>query len=367
MIKVMQVLTDTNIGGAGIWLLNFLKAYDRKRLDVVVVLPYGSRLIARAKKLGARIVEAENIADKSFSLDGIKALKAIIAEEKPDVIHTHASFSARIAAKLSKVKVVNTRHCIEPKKSGVKRLCYRIINSLLSDRAVAVSNAVYDNLKEDGISPNRLDVIYNGVEPLEKYSPEKRSELREKYGLDGTLAVGIFARLEPVKNHLLLINAAAAAYELFPSFRFLIVGEGSMREALEQATVAHGLSDAVIFTGYQEDITELMNAIDINVLTSDREAMSISLVEGMSIAKPCITTDAGGPREVVENGRSGIIIPTGSTVNLTAALLKLAAEPELMKSMGEEGEKIAKEKFSLGKMCEKLQKLYEQMCEGGVQ
>ncbi len=365
MIRVMQVLTDTNIGGAGIWLLNFLKAYDRDKLDVTVVLPEQSRLKERVESLNVRCIEAQDIADCSFSIGGIKALRAIIDEEEPDIVHTHASLSARIAAKLSGVMVVNTRHCLEPKKGGIKRICYRILNRLLSDRAIAVSGAVYNNLLADGISKDRLDIIYNGVEPLEEYSEEKRAEVREKYGLDGKLAVGIFARLEPVKNHFLLLNAAAAAYELFPDFRFVIVGEGSMEKALRQTAEAHGLSDAVIFTGYVGDVTELMNAIDINVLTSDREAMSISLVEGMTLAKPCITTDAGGPREVVENGKSGIVIPTGDAVNLTAALLKLASDPRMRTGMGVRGREIAKEKFGLDEMCKRLLKVYESMCKEG--
>ena len=364
MLKVMQVLTDTNIGGAGIWLLNFLKAYDRQKLDVTVVLPCGSQLGERVERLGVRCIAAENIADVSFSKDGIKSLREIIEEEKPDVVHTHASLSARIAAKLSGVAVVNTRHCLEPEKSGIKRICYRMLNRLLSDRAVAVSKAVYKNLTDDGISPDKLDVVYNGVEPLVKYSPEQRAAARERLGLDGSLAVGIFARLEPVKNHMLFLNAAAAAYELFPSFRFVIVGDGSMRKALEAEVEKLGIADAVIFTGYVEDITELMNAIYINVLTSDREAMSISLVEGMTVAKPCITTDAGGPREVVENGVSGVVIPTGDAVNLTAALLKFASDPELRTKLGEEGERIAYEKFSPAEMCRKLEEIYSRFGKG---
>ncbi len=358
-MRVMQVMTDTNIGGAGVWLLNFLEVYDRERIDMTVVIPTDSALKDRIEDLGVRYIEADNIADKSFSKDGINTLKEIITKEQPDIVHTHASLSARIAAKLLGVPVINTRHCIEPKRNSVIRLAYRIINRLLSDRAVAVSKAVYHNLEDDGIPSEKLSLIYNGVPPLKILSDEERERVRSELELDGCLAVGIIARLERVKNHKLFLAAAAAVYELNDRFRFIIVGDGSMEEEIKAEARALGIADAVIFTGYVEDITEIMNAIDINVLTSDREALSISLIEGMSVGKPSITTDAGGPREVVENGRNGIVVPVGDAVNLTAAILRLASDPELMKRYGEEGIKIASEKFSPMEMCDKLTALYE--------
>ncbi|MEE0943882.1 MAG: glycosyltransferase [Clostridia bacterium] len=360
MIKVMQVLTDTNIGGAGIWLLNFLEYYDREKLDVIVVIPTDSMLKARIEALDVKIIEAENIADKSFSKEGIITLKDIIEEENPDVVHTHASLSARIAAKMLKVPVINTRHCIEPKKNGLVRMAYRIINRTLSDRAVAVSEAVYRNLVEDGMAADKVTVIYNGVPGLKILADSEKARVRAELGLEGSLAVGIVARLEPVKNHMLFLEAAAAVYELNDKFRFVIVGDGSMEQMLKAEVERRGLSDVVIFTGYLEDTTEVMNAIDINVLTSDREALSLSLIEGMSVGKPCITTDAGGTREVVENGKSGIVVPVGDAVNLTAAILRLASDPELMSEYAKEGMRIAKEKFLPSEMCYKLTVLYEE-------
>ena len=365
MIKVIQISTDTNIGGAGIWLLNFLQYYNRKQLDVTVVIPKSSALKERIAALDVRYIEAEGIADCSFSIAGISTLKKIIAAEKPCVVHTHASLSARIAAKMCGVPVVNTRHCIEPRKSGIKRTVYGIINRALSNRAIAVSTAVYQNLLDDGIPQNRLTLVYNGVPPLRQITAEERKAVRQKFGIEGCIAIGIFARLEPVKNHMLFLEAAQAAYQQNPNLRFIIVGNGSLEESLKATTKTLGISDAVIFTGYVQDITDLMNSIDINALTSDREAMSISLAEGMTIGKPCITTDAGGPREVVENGVSGIVVPVGDKEALTNAFLQLAADAELRSRYGEKGIRIATEKFSPAEMCEKLMAVYTELCNSG--
>lgn len=361
MLKILQILTDTNIGGAGVWLLNFLESYDRDKLDVAVVVPYESALKERIEALGVRSIEADGIDDRSFSKDGVSSLKAIIAEEKPDIVHTHACLSARLAAKLLRVPVVNTRHCIEPPRGMVSRIIYGIINKALSDRAVAVSDAVRENLIDDGIPDARITVIYNGVKPLRALSRQEIIAAREKYKLSGCCTVGIFARLEPVKNHMMFLTAAAAAYEINDKFRFLIVGDGSMREELEAEAEALGISDAVTFTGFVDDISELMNVTDINVVTSDSEAMSIALVEGMSVGKPCIATDCGGPWEVLDGGRCGMLIPVGDAVSLTAAIVMLAADQSLASGYAEEGKKAAREIFSPEIMCRKLLELYEEM------
>ena len=363
VIKVMQVSTDSNIGGAGIWLLTFLKFYDREKIDVVVVIPEDSALKSRIEELGVRYIEAEGIRDVSFSKEAIGNLREIIRREKPDVIHTHASLSARIAAKLENVPAANTRHCLEAPKKGIKRLIYRTLNNYLSDAVVAVSKAVYNNLSEDGIPDNKLRLIYNGVQPLEILSLEKIQEIKSGLGLENSFTVGIFARLESVKNHMLFLRAAAAMYQVNDAFRFIIVGGGSMEEELKKEVKRLGIEKAVIFTGYVKDVTGYMNAVDVNVLTSDFEALSISLIEGMTVGKPCVTTDAGGTREVVENGVSGFVVPVNDAVNLSACIMKLASDPALCRCMGEAGRKMALEKFSPVEMCDKLYTMYEELAD----
>ena len=113
MVKVLQVLTDTNFGGAGMWLLNYLRSFDRSKYSVTVVLPYGSVLKSRVEALNIKVAEAGGIADCSFSGTGVRELKRLMREIRPNIVHTHAGLSARIAAKSLGIKTVNTRHCIE--------------------------------------------------------------------------------------------------------------------------------------------------------------------------------------------------------------------------------------------------------------
>ncbi len=357
MIKVLHILRDTDSYGVGIWLLSFLKTFDRNRLEITVALPEGSRLGERVEELGIRCIAAEYISERTVSVKAIKSLKTILEEEKPDIVHTHGNMSAKIASKLCNTDIVDTCHFIGTRKSIVKKMIDKIIGA----NVVVPSKAVFDSLADDGVSPDKMRIIYNGAEPVLKYDDEKRRTVREKYGLDGKLAVGIFADLEMGENHMMLINSASAVYELFPSFRFVIAGEGSLKEELLQEVEDRGISDAVIFQDSKENKQELLNAVDINVITSEHDTNNLSLVEGMKVGKVSVTTDTAGVREIVENGVNGIIIPKDDVVSLTATLLKLAAEPELRKSLSGKALESVEDKFTLEEMCESYTKLYEQI------
>lgn len=361
-MKILQILTDTNVGGAGIWLLNFLKAYDRTAFEVAVVLPRGAALIPMVEALDVRVIAAEGIADRSFSLDGIRVFCDIIDQERPDIIHTHASLSARIAGRMRKVKIVNTRHCLEDDKRFPKRLIYRLINNGLSDGVIGVSQAVVDNLVRDGIPKNKVHLVYNGIAPLKPITADRQAEIRRRYGLTmQDVVVGIVARLEPVKNHELFLEAAKFAAIVNPHLRFLIVGEGSREKELKSMAKEAQIADKVIFTGYIQDVNDVMNIIDIPVITSHKEALSIALIEGMSLAKPCIATDSGGTTEVVYHGKNGIVVPNNDAVNLSLAMIDLGQNARKRTEMGLMGQRIAREKFGIREMAEKIGFVYTEL------
>lgn len=362
MIKVIQVITDTNIGGAGMWLLNFLKVYNRNEIDMTVVLPYDAMLKADVEKLGVKVIEADGIADSSFSMRGVSALDRIFKDEELDIVHTHASLSARIAAKKNGIKVVHTRHCLEKEKKHVKKFIYGLINNFFSDRVIAVSEAVAENLEADGINASKLRTVYNGITPLKEISEEEKQKVREKFGiLPQNVVVGIVARLEPVKNHAMFLEAAKVIATICPEAVFMIVGDGSMRESLEEKARQDGIYEKVIFTGHIKDVSEVMNIIDIHVLTSDNEALSISLIEAMSIGKPVVATNSGGPGEFVKNGVNGILLGVNDTVNLTMGIVRLIQRPDIRGKLGNEGRKIVGEMFISDDMAKKIENIYKEL------
>ena len=161
MIKVLQVVSDTNIGGAGRYLLNYLKYYDRNKFSVTVVVPEGSQLVPFIEKYEeVNLEEAPFMADKSYDKRCVKFLKKLFSEISPDIVHTHASLSARIAARRAKCpKIVSTRHCLEPVESGIKAKIKGLINSSLTDVYIAVADSVAENLEKGMIPKEKIRTV----------------------------------------------------------------------------------------------------------------------------------------------------------------------------------------------------------------
>ncbi len=363
MIKVMHVLTDTNIGGAGVYLANYLNRYSKDKFDISVLLPENARIETRLKCTGAKIIHAKGMQDKSFSIKAVTETIRIIKSEKPDIMHTHASLSARVAAFLCGVPSVNTRHCIEQSKSFPKNIIYGFINNLLSCKVVAVSNAVYDNLIEDGIKKEKLCVIYNGIEPLKKYSYEEKLKLKKELGIpENAKAVGLVARLEEVKNPLSFVRAAKRICKKRDDIYFVLTGDGSLKDRVHSECTGE---DKIILTGYRDDIENIYNALDIITLTSVSEALSISLLEGMSIELGAISTNSGGPCEIIENGTNGLITDIYDDHGLADAILTLVDNPNMLSEFGKKGKETVYTKFGISEMIKKTENLYEEIYKKG--
>ncbi len=362
MKRILHVLTDTNFGGAGMWLLNFLKSFDRDKYEVCVALPENAVLKDMVEELGIKVFEVKGVADASFSKKGIFEYRKLLKELRPGVVHTHSSLSARIAAKMCGIKTVNTRHCIEGKKKFPVSLLYRLVNNFLSSRVIGVSQAVSDNLIQDGIPKKKVRTIYNGIFPLKEIDASKKSELRRNCGFsDDDIVVGIVARMEPVKGHDVFIKAAALAAEKNEKLRFLIVGSGSCEEEIKSEAQRLGIGEKCFFAGYVRDVNDVNNIMDISVLTSKSEALSLSLIEAMSLGKPAVATDSGGTGEVIKDGVSGFVVENCNHNAVCEKILLLADDAELRCRMGKAGKVIVDEVFMASVMAEKTCAVYEEI------
>lgn len=367
MIKVIHVISDTNIGGAGTVLLTTLRNIDRSRFDVKVVLPAGSALIPRVDALGFECICTNGGADKSLDIGAINEYRKIFKNEKPDIVHTHAAMAARIAAFLSGVRVrIHTRHSTFAPRAILTRFPLRnvcgFINNTLSTQMVAVSESTKDNLTAMGANPKKIEVVINGAEPLRDVSDEELAKLREELGInEGDFVVGMSARLEEVKGHIYLIEAARILHERgCDNLKVLIIGTGTTEAELKAKTAEYGLTDAVIFPGFVSDVAPYIKAMDVIINCSfGTEATSMALIEAMSLAKPAIATDYGGNAFIIENGKNGYIIPQKSASNLAEAIQKLMDNPEKLTEMA----KFAYSKYICrltGKiMTGKMEKIYE--------
>lgn len=368
MFKIIEVSSDTNIGGAGKCLLILLKELDRTKFDVSLILPKNSLLAPLVRELGVRIIEVDGIADKSLDFSAVKKLKKIFREEKPDLVHTHASMSARIAAKMAGAKVVYTRHSVFPPSRrisrGIGKKINGFVNNYFSDRIIAVAEAAKENLTATGVSGKKIDVVLNGVYPLTP--AENKAEIRERFGVsEDEKVVSIIARLEDIKGHDYFIEAADLLLQKGYKAKFIIAGTGSYEEHLKQKVKALGQEQNIIFTGFITDVDKLMSITDIQANASfGTEATSLSLLEGMSLGIPAVVSDFGGNPGVIKSGVNGFIVPKQNSRMLAEGIGRLLKDHELYKKLSEGSKKVFAETFTAQAMTRNTEDVYMKVIGG---
>ena len=366
MIKILNVLTDTNIGGAGRLLVNYLHNFDRSRFDSAVVLPRDSRLIPAVRAEGYEVIETEYGRDKSWERRAVKELRGIIREWKPDIVHTHSSLSARVAAWECGVGArFYTRHCaFEPSKRLTTfpgKQLNGLMNRVLSTDIVAVADAAKKNLTDTGVPEKMITVIINGVEPLRQTSPEENGALRDGLGIGREdFVCGIVARLEDYKGHSYLLESAKTVLAARPGTVFLIVGEGSERERLEKQASALGIAGSVIFTGFSDDVAPYYGIMDLNLNCSwGTETSSLALSEGMSVGVPAVATTYGGNPYMITDMVNGLLVPEKDSPAMADAILRLMDDRALLRKLSDGAREQYRTKFTARAMTEQLEALYE--------
>ena len=368
MIKVLNIITDTNIGGAGRILIQYLRCFDRKRFEIVNVLPSESALIPLIKAEGYTVIETVHGHDKSYERGAVRELCRIIKDVKPDIVHTHSSLAGKIAAYLCGVKSrIYTRHCVfdMPRKLTTfpGKQINGFVNNTLSTAIVAVANAAADNLTETGVDPKKITVIINGVEPMPKRSESEKSEFRKSLGIGKEDFVCLIsARLEVYKGHSYLIDTAKIVRDRAKDrcVRFILMGDGSERENLERSAAELGVSDIVMFTGFVKNVADYYNISDISLNCSwGTEASSLALAEGMSLGRPAVVTDFGGNPYMITDGVNGLVVPKRNSEAMADAIIRIVKSPTLYQTLSDGALSEYNLKFTSDVMTEQLEALYE--------
>ena len=352
MIRVLHILTDTNIGGAGRYLVNYLRYRNQDVYDVSVILPRNSAMAPEIRALDVPVTEMEGIADKSLSLLVISDLKQAIRKIAPDIVHTHGSFSGRVAAKQCGVRVVYTRHSAFPVpgylKKGPGHWLYGALDRHYADHVIAVSPAAADNLTDSGVSEDRITMLMNGAQALEPLEPEERLAVRAALGIpEGIFTAGIFARLEPYKGHMLLLEAARILKSEGRDFRILIGGDGSMETALRERISELDLPDRVRYLGFVRDVRDVLGILDLQLNCSyGTETSSLALIEGMSLALPTLASNYGGNPWLIDDGITGLLFESRNADDLADKFRRLMDDPELRKKLGTQARMAYRTRFT---------------------
>jgi len=340
-------------GGQGQVLLTALGMAARGH-SVLLACQKGGVLQQRAREAGVATVALRFAGDLSPA--AWLGLRGAAHRFRPDVLQLHdphALVPGLLAAPQA-VRAVATRRVDFPLRGPPSKAKYRRCH-----RVIAVSRSIADVLRSDGLPPDRIRVVHEGVKDRPAQAGG-REALRALGIPSDALVIGNVAALTDHKDHATLLAAAAKVVTRLPEARFVILGEGELRPALEAYAAQLGLGARCLFLGFRTDLDLLIPAFDVFCLSSHMEGLGTSLLDAMCFGRPIVATAAGGIPEAVEDGRSGTLVPARDAEALAGALLELLASPERRAAFGAAGRHLFEQRFTDARMVEQTLRVLEE-------
>lgn len=304
----------------------------------------------------------------SFDLRVWGQLKNVIAERQIDVLHAHDYKSDVLAWLLSRAtgaRTLATVHGWTGNSARERHFYYPADKWVLAryQRLIAVSSEIAGELVKNGADTARITTILNAIDPNNFRRDRTRvASERARLGLAADhIVIGSVGRLERQKRFDLLLDAFAALRVNDSRLRLLIIGDGSLRAALEKQREALGLAESVIFTGHVTDVRPLHHAMDLFVQSSDYEGTPNSVLEAMAMETPLVATEAGGTAELVQDGLHGRIIPVGSAAALISSIMAALQAPDEMRRMADAARRRVEGELSFESRCRRLEDIYEEV------
>lgn len=332
-------MTRLPVGGVENQLLSILRNYDKSKLSPLVCsLSDKGQIGEEIERDGIEVVCLNKLGHR-FDWSIVKDICRLIKEHNIKVVRTHqyhANLYGRLAAHKAEVPCVVAS--IHNTYTRDKKFHRRLINRFLArftDRIIAVSGKVRDDiLMYDHISPDKVEVIHNGVD-IDIFSNQDGKVKRSEFGIpEDTVVIGNVGRLAEAKGQRYLLEALAVLKDKFPMIRLLIAGDGPLMKELKGYAETLGIKQNVLFLGMRRDIPALLSVMDIFVLPSLWEGLPNALLEAMAGSRPIIAADIPAFREIIDSKDVGILIPPGDSAALAEALSLLLEERSLRETMG---------------------------------
>ncbi|HOJ41797.1 MAG TPA: glycosyltransferase family 4 protein [Candidatus Syntrophosphaera thermopropionivorans] len=277
------------------------------------------------------------------------------------ICHSAHSLSWGLIAKAfyPALKIIGVRRVDFPlKQNPFSR--WKYTNSKVN-KIVAVSQKIKEVLRKDGVSEDKIKVIYSGIDYNKYAQAEEDTNFRKHFNIPPeAILVGTIAAFAGHKDYPTFLNAAALALKNRPDLYFLAVGKGELQKSMQELAKELNIADKVIFTGFQQEVEKILKTLDIFVLASKKEGLGTSILEAMSAGIPVIGTASGGIPELIKDGENGLLVPPSNPEKLKDAILKLANSSELRMQLAERG-KTEAQKFDKEIMVSQYIKLIQEL------
>lgn len=362
-IHVLQLLQGLNIGGIERMAGSLVRGLDGDEFrSSFCTFDWRGKLAQELQDEGYAIHHRKRRG--RFDLGLVLWLAKLLRRERIDVIQGHnataLAYGAAASMLVSEARFLYTEH----DRAFPSTLRERGLHAVLArrtDAVATVSQTLRQNLvRYESFPSERVHVVRNGV-TLPRPAHD-RTTMRKELALGERPTVGIVARLAPVKNHALLLRAWKQVLRDLPDAVLLIVGNGSQEGNLQQLHTELALGDSVRFLGFRLDVSELLLAMDVFVLCSFSEGLSLTLLEAEACGLPVVATDVGGNPEVVRHEETGVLVPSNEDEPLARTLARLLQDPALCKRFGESGRAFYDRHYTLQAMVDGYARLYRVLC-----
>lgn len=371
-IHVLQVTNGAIWGGGERHVASLLEGFQKRAVRLSLAVFNDGKLAREARRLDVSV----HCLPKRFRGDPgpLFGLVRVIRRQRVDIVHTHmtsGNIYGRIAARLANGRrLVSTLHYVDREALPflppvLQRLFFDgdMRMAGMCDRVIATSEHLRRTLIEGGMSKRKVVTILNGVN-LDSIATDERAAdcLRQELGLArGTPVVGIIGRLVPVKNHALFLRTAREVLDRGVRARFVVVGDGPLRESLHALSHDLGLDDHVVFAGFRADVMTLLSVFDLCVLSSNSETSAYGVSEPMAMGRPVVATAVGGVPELIDHGIDGWLCPPGDAAALADAACALLADPAAAARMGERAARKVRDRLSLDRMVDRVEEVYRRL------
>lgn len=332
-LRVLHVEAGRHVQGGARQVLYLLEGLRAHGVDSVLACPAGSDVERAARAQGERVRPLPMRGD----LDVLLAwrLAAVIRAEKPDLVHLHSRRGADVhgvlAASAARIPIVITRRVDRPPAPLVGRWALA-----RSARVVAISQRIAHGLAEAGVPQQKIACVPSAVDPAPFAQPAARADLVRACGLrDDDVIVAVVAQLAEHKGHRYLLDALPAIAAAVPNVRVVFFGRGALGPALSAQAESLGVADRLVMAGFRTDLPALLGAVDAVVHPATSEGLGVALLEAAAARRPIVASATGGIPEIVEDGRTGLLVPPRDSAALAQAVIRVLSEPELARRLGE--------------------------------
>ena len=369
-LRLLQVVLSLTLGGTEKMVYDIVRHVDKSRIQpVICCLDEPGVLGDKLHKEGYPVYALNRKPGFNWEIAG--QILRLVDKESIDIVNAqqYTPFVYAALARLHRMitgggrfpRIVFTEHGINyPYKRKIKRYLLNPALFMLADEITTISKFTKSILvKYENYPASRMKVIYNGI-AIDHFSKNiDVARKKESIGLQNdSKVIGIVARLDPVKNHPMLLSAFRAVLSLIHNAYLVVVGDGPENARLHSLAEEFNISKNTVFLGARTDISELIKTFDVFALPSLSEGMSITLIEAMAAGVPVVASSVGGNPEVVQDGLTGYLVPCTSEQELTLRLIECLENGELRTRMGTAAHERARNFFTIEKMVDAYTTLY---------